>query len=46
MRVEVVDRSSLYGTEEDGWEDARVAHFNPLYQPVNECMCECMNVPE
>ena len=31
MRAEVVDRSSIYGEKEEGWEDAVAVDNNPDY---------------
>ena len=31
VKAEVVDRSSIYGEKEEGWEDAVVIDENPIY---------------
>ena len=32
VKAEVVDRSSIYGEKEEGWEDAVVVDSNPDYE--------------
>ena len=32
IKAEVVDRSSIYGEEEEGWENVVVVDNNPYYQ--------------
>ena len=31
VKAEAVDRSSVYGEEEEGWEDAVAVDVNPTY---------------
>ena len=41
VKAEVVDRSSIYGEKEEGWEDAVVIDENPNYEATNTDSYSC-----